>query len=250
MPGSPATPTGQGDYTAQPGDSVASIAHEHGFFWQTLWDHPGNSDLKQARATPHVLLPGDRVTVPPLTIRQEDAPTEQHHRFKRKGVPGLLKIRIMKPFEPEDPEPADQPDFTQLHVSTEDPEEKEQGMEPAKDTRYRLVIDGVPQDGSTDGQGYLSVSIDPAAREGLLIVSPGTEQEWRLTLLLGGLDPVESRTGQAQRLFNLGYYRGPVDQPNDSLDPAIDAFRAEKGLSETGEPAEETLDKLKEVHGS
>jgi len=44
---------------------MGSIAFAHGHFWKTLWELPANADLKRARKHPHILLPGDRVTILP-----------------------------------------------------------------------------------------------------------------------------------------------------------------------------------------
>ena len=52
------------DYPVKQGDSLASIAFDHGLFWQSVWNHPNNARLKQQRGSPNILKPGDVVFVP------------------------------------------------------------------------------------------------------------------------------------------------------------------------------------------
>lgn len=71
----------------QAGDSIPSIAKDNGFFWQTVWNHPQNADLKASRKNPNQLVRGDEVFVPDLTTKGVERSTESKHRFVRKGDP-------------------------------------------------------------------------------------------------------------------------------------------------------------------
>ena len=52
-------------YRAAQGDRLPTIAREKGFArWQTIWNFKGNAALKELRGTPHILLPGDEVSIP------------------------------------------------------------------------------------------------------------------------------------------------------------------------------------------
>src|SRR5262249_17842677 len=87
-------PVGKGDYVVQSGDCMESIAYEHGFLAKTLWNLPENAELRNHRE-PNVLLPGDRVTIPPIRLREEDRPTDQRHRFRLLGPPCQFRLRFL-----------------------------------------------------------------------------------------------------------------------------------------------------------
>jgi N-acetylmuramoyl-L-alanine amidase len=210
-------PLGQGDHEVREGDCMTSIATEHGFFWKTLWNLAENSDLKSARKDPFCLLSGDRVHVPPLRKKQETRPCKAKHRFRRKGVPARLKLKVL--------------DFT---------------GQPRKNEEYVLVIDGDSRNGKLDSNGVLDVPISPMARGGKLRVGDDV-----YLLALGNTDPVTETTGIQQRLNNLKYHCGFADGTLNPLTvAAIEQFQGDNGLEVTGEPDEATRNKLHEVHGS
>lgn len=78
-------------HTVKEGDCIASIAAEYGFFPDTLWNDPANKDLRERRASPYILAPGDTVAIPEKRIKQIEKPASQKHRFRRKGVPATLQ---------------------------------------------------------------------------------------------------------------------------------------------------------------
>ena len=84
------------DYTVTSGDCFNSISYDRGFFWETLWNHGKNAELKSKRKDPNILKEGDVVHIPDLTVKEEQGATEQRHKFKLKGVPAKLKIRVMR----------------------------------------------------------------------------------------------------------------------------------------------------------
>jgi N-acetylmuramoyl-L-alanine amidase len=51
------------------GDCVLSIAEQYGFFWETVWNHPSNAELKKKREDPAILYPGDVVFVPEKRLK-------------------------------------------------------------------------------------------------------------------------------------------------------------------------------------
>ena len=78
-------------YVVKPGDCMASIAVEHNFLWETLWNLPENAALKDSRQDPYVLLPGDQVFIPELRPKEVPRATDN---FTRKGVRECLRIVI------------------------------------------------------------------------------------------------------------------------------------------------------------
>src|SRR4051794_8878890 len=87
-------------HTVQEGECTSSISFEHGFFWQTLWNHADNADLKASRESPFVLKPGDVVHIPELRQREVSAATGLRHTFRRKGVPAVLRMQLLEQKKP------------------------------------------------------------------------------------------------------------------------------------------------------
>lgn len=213
-----AEPVGQGDYVVQKGDCIESIAFEHGLFWKTVWNHLQNAELKRARKDPNVLLPGDRVHLIEKRKKQEAGDPEQKHRFKRKGVPSILRMQLLNEGQ------------------------------PRANLKYVLEIDGITYTGNTDGDGRLKQTLPPNARTAQLKL--GDDGQECYTLKLRHIDPVSSLTGVQARLSNIGYDPGPIDgKMRASLEAALTLFQEKYDLKITGEPDQATQDKLLEVHG-
>lgn len=204
-------------HTASSGESVTSIAESYGFFWQTVWDHDKNAELKQKRKTPNVIAPGDEVFIPPKQKKEESRATEAKHTFKRKGVPAMLRIQLLELDEPRANEP------------------------------YILEIDGQLISGETDGDGIIEQPISPKARGGILKL-PNSGEEWPIRI--GHLDPVDTPQGVQQRLNNLGFDAGDEtgDLTASATVEALKRFQAKHGLEATGELTSETTAKLEEIH--
>jgi N-acetylmuramoyl-L-alanine amidase len=219
--GSPDTgPVGQGDYIVREGDCISSIAREHGFFWQTIWDDPGNTQIVEIRKDPNVLLAEDRVTIPEKQRKDEPIAAEQRHRFKRKGEPSRLNMQFMS------------------------------NGEPIANKPYKLEIDGhEPIEGMTDSAGYVRTAIPgDADRAVLTLGDPGEEVTYDLEL--GAMAPITELKGVQRRLRNLGYAIDKADgKPSETTTRALTEFQAANGLPETGAPDPATRSKLQQVYG-
>jgi hypothetical protein len=213
-------PAGTGNYVAQEGDCVLSLAERFGFFWQTIWNHPENRELKTKRGRPSILLPGDRVTIPQLTIGHVDCPTDRVHRFVRKGVPNKVRLYF-----------------------------QEEG-EPLADMPWQASVDGTAFEGTTDSQGGMEMALRFDARECRIKVGTG-ESERHYVIRLGNLDPWNTSSGALSRLRNLGFLRSPSEgRPPEETAGAIREFQMFRSLEPTGEFDEPTCRELRRMHGS
>jgi Putative peptidoglycan binding domain/LysM domain len=214
-----AGPVGQGNYVVQPGDCIESIAFDHGFKWQTLWNLPANAELKSKRK-PNLLLPGDLVTIPPIRPRKESRATDQNHKFRLLGTPSRLQLRFL--------------------------DDKQQ---PRSGIKYVLTIDGQIRRGSLDGAGKLNVPIPPDARQGSITLQTDPEPEI-YPLNFGHLDPISSPTGLRGRLNNLGFSCASDGDFDADLQGAIMRFQLANNLQPTGQLDDKTREALQQGHQS
>jgi hypothetical protein len=210
------TPVGQGNYEVQHGDCLTSIAGRFGFLWETLWNLPENAELKYTRKNPNVLLPGDRLTIPEIKLRQYTAETDKQHSFVKLGTPAKLRLRFFEDGEPRAGE------------------------------SYVLTIGGEVRFGKLDGNGQLLEPIPPTADSARLSIN----NEDPIALKLGTVDPITEISGIQGRLSNLGYYGGQIDKIiGPKTRAALRHFQQRSGLPATGKVTQATRDKLLEAHG-
>ncbi|HBY59584.1 MAG TPA: hypothetical protein DEH78_07155 [Solibacterales bacterium] len=205
------------EHTVQQGDSVKSVAFQHGLFWETVWNHPNNAELKALRKNPNILYPGDKLFVPERVVKEVDAAVDGLHQFKVKNVPDKLKVRFLK-----------------------------QG-EPRADVPYTLDVDGETSQGNTDGGGWVIKTIKPNAKKAKFDFGKGEVFEMKL----GHLDPIDTVSGLQARLANMGIWEGAVDgQVTPEFTDALKGYQKKRGLTESGEPDAGTQQKVEEEYGS
>ena len=206
-------------YTLGEKDSVDSLCYARGLFPEDVWNRPENSELKSLRKDRSVLMKGDVLYLPELVLKHEDAQTEKLHRFRRKAVPAEIGFRLLD----------------------------ERG-EPRRNVAYILRIDGERFDGQTDGDGMASFYVPPDAESALLEV-PSTGEVFDMGV--GRMDPIDTDSGVALRLNNLGFaVETGEDGPDpDSLASAVSSFQKRNALDQTGEIDDQTRAKIKEVAG-
>lgn len=211
---------GEGSHVeVRQGDCISSIALENGHFWETIWNHSANAQLREQRGDPNVLLPGDRVFVPAKQTKEESCQTDQTHRFRRRGEPTKLRLRLLS----------------------------DSGRPRARET-YRLIVDGRHRhDGQTDADGRIEHFIAGNSASAKLYVGP-ENQEYQL--LLGHVDPVSEISGVQARLRNLGYNPGEIDgRMGPETRAALEQFQTDRDIQVTGRPDQATRDALEQAHG-
>ncbi len=239
------------------GDSIASVASEHGFFWETLWSSPDNAELKSQRNDPNVLQEGDVVVVPDLSRKDESCAVEGRHRFVRKGIPVNLRLRLFdipESLEIDDDDTGGDPCEWEREdlLSSEPASDPAKQPKPRSNVKYTLEIESGPAiSGKTSGDGLIECSVPPSAHRGTLVLEPGTPNEERIELRIGYLDPIDQATGSQARLNNLGFRCGRNDgEIGPKTEQAIKNFQRSTGLKASGELDEATLQKLREAHES
>jgi len=205
-------------YMVRQGDCLDSIAFQYGFFPETLWNHPSNSELKQKRTDPNVLCPGDVIVIPDKRLGGHQAETDMVHTYRRKGVPKIFSVQVKFP-----------------------------SGSPLEHKPYELIIDGgAPRKGDTDSEGWVRAYIPPNAREARLSIA-GMNQ----TFDLGRLDPVDEPTGVQGRLHALRYFSGIIDGKfGEDTIKAIKAYQMHHDLPVTGEVTDEMRTFLTEETGA
>lgn len=204
------------NYQVKQGDCIFSIAVEHGFFSDTIWNHENNAELKSTRKDPGILMPGDTVFVPDKRLKEVLKPTNEVHKFICKNTPKILTIHLLRVGK------------------------------PVAKMEYRIDIDGVEKEGKTDSEGLLRQSISPKAKLAKILFADGSTFE----LKLGNMDPIDEVSGLQERLKNLSYYNGQLDAKlTDETNEALKIFQSSNDLEVTGEPDEETKALLVKLSG-
>jgi hypothetical protein len=205
-------------HRVQQGECLVSIAEDYGFFWETLWNFPANSELRARRLEPTVLLPGDEVVIPEKTIKSYTRPTGARHTFRVKNVPAKFNLRLLDVAD-----------------------------EPRAGLAYTLTIDGVVTRGTTDGDGWVRGSMPPKAQRAVIELDAGGE---RYEVDLGHLDPVDTVRGAQERLASLNAYDyEPDGQESAEWAEALREFQRARGLIVTGELDLSTQAALREAYG-
>jgi hypothetical protein len=203
------------------GETAISLAKKNGFFWQTVWDHPENAELKSKRKDPTLLFEDDDIFIPEKRIKEVSKANESEHSFKLKGDPCKIKIQLLKNGKPR---------------ANED---------------YIIEIECNQIKGKTDGEGIIVHPIPAAASTGKLILRNGKEV---YPLKIGALDPMDLPSGIQQRLNNLGFKCSVGDESGVakgelslSTKNALMQFQAQNKVKVSGELDSETKSKLKEL---
>jgi len=211
-------------HTIKQGEHLFRIAEENGFHdYHIVWDHPQNAELKKARENPNVLFPGDQVFIPDPELREESRSTDKNHKFQ-------VNVETL-----------------QLRLVLEDIYEK-----PIADAPCDLLVEGDLHKLTSNGRGLVELQISAKAENAVLVIKSDQTpfQDVELPVKIGHLNPIDTPSGQLQRLNNLGYYRGAFGLPDpQELQSAIEEFQCEHNLTVDGVCGPLSQAKLKAVHG-
>lgn len=190
-------------HAVKQGEHVSGIAAVYGFSsYRSIWNHPENENLKKLRKNPNVLYPGDSLYIPDRETREEAKQTEQRHTFKKTAGEVVLRVKVL------------------------DLQNRAQS-EPGSINSH-----GVHRDLSDKGDGVLQGEI-PANLKSAFLFFPwsGKEKEpspdLRIPISIGALDPITERSGQRQRLNNLGYFAGFSEKSEAQFIRALQEFQCD-----------------------
>ena len=210
-------------HVVEQGEHLSDIAARHGFSsFRVIWDHPENAELKKKRKNPNILFPGDRLFIPDKELREEARPVDQLHRFEAVREELQLRVKVLDLTD----KPEGGPCF--------------------------LVAGGVPNPMAENDnvfEDFIQSDVKEARME-----FPESRPRLKVSLSPGRLDPVETASGQRERLNNLGYFAGYTEGNAEQFQFAVEEFQCdhqkELGLKKpTGVCDAKTQALLEKVHG-
>lgn len=200
------------DYEVSQGDTIPSIALDTGFFWETIWNFGENANLKSKRKNPNILYEGDIVKIPDLKTKSDSKATGTSYKYKRKGEPIKITIKLLK-----------------------------SDGKPRANEAYVLDLDGKQFKGNTDGDGQIKQKIPGDCKGGTLSLKDGKEV---MPVQVGMLDPIDQISGVQHRLSNLGFDCDPTGELDDQTVRALQNFQAENNMQITDKIEESLKSKL------
>lgn len=209
------------------GQGLARIARIYGIAdWHVIYNDPANAEFRKKRPNPEVIYPGDRIIIPDPVTKSAPVEEKKDNGFVANISKSMLQVKV----------------------------ERGNGL-PLDGWTYRLTVGAAKSSGTVPSNGMVSCKVDPAAKDGELVVEPPSdtrEEPYRFRLKISFLDPESSTSGVQGRLNNLGIDSGAVDgKQRWELEQAVIAFRL---AHMSGTAASPTVDdavrqKLRELHG-
>jgi hypothetical protein len=178
-------------YVVKQGDYLAKIAHDLGFDGDKAWQDPSNADLRALRTNPNILFAGDLLQVP-------DPPTTT--------AATSLQVGSTNSFVSSAPTV----DVTVTFV----------GPDAAPYASMAFTVEELPDltGLTTDANGTATFQVPVTLPTATVTFTQTGETR---PLSIGGMDPIETRSGIFKRLQNLGYFGSDV-----AFDPAnLDLLR-------------------------
>ena len=220
-------------HTAQPGECLVRVAWRYLLQYKQVAGHADNQALMEKRKDPHMLFPGDKLTIPDEKPMSWTLETGKLHP---------LKVTVPR---------------KELRLVVRDAKN-----EPLANQAYTLVLEGAKPEkanrsGTTDGDGMLREPLPLMCMGAVLDIA-----DWKIQLRLGYLSPLPADEadpvgGIESRLRSLGYAAGQSRKPSKGkprvIAPdtklALALFQSDAELDVTGELDDDTLTKIKECYG-
>lgn len=184
-------------HTVKQGESLSSIAKIYDFNQiNTIYKHPLNDAFRSKRSNPEEIFPGDEIYIPEKEIKSEGIMTQMDNVITIKSEKRYLNLVLYDFFD--------------------------NGVALAN-CPYQLKTSKKVHEGYFDGEGKLSVEISKKETQAELrfeVEDRTGVSVYNWTLDIAHLDPVETPSGIAQRLENIGY-----------LDIDMDDFYSKSNLS-------------------
>lgn len=209
-------------------EHISELAERFGFSsFRTIWDHPDNAELKQKRRdNPHILAPGDRVVIPDREEKEETRGTDSQHVFQVSIDPIELRVRLLDLND----KPIQGPCFLEAGGN----------------------INLMRESGDT----FISAEPIPPDLKQAKMNFPQDKDKREVALRIGCLEPIDTPSGQRDRLNNLGYFAGFSRMTDDEIrnNPqfiwAVEEFQCDNGIKPQKPVCDQkTQDKLEKVHG-
>lgn len=213
-------------HTVQQGETFSSIAQSYGFpSWQSLYDHPDNSSLREKRPNPDVIYPGDTIVIPERVQAITKTETNIKKTFRTKRPKAKLTLNLGP-----------------------------NSGKSWKNRKVRLVLPSIELDADLDEEGNVEFDLPrqiPSTATLLVFSANKTDKPaYTVELEIATLDPLDTNEGIQSRLNSLGYDCGSVDGSiGRKTIRAIESFQLENGLTVNGQCDQDTHSALESFYG-
>ena len=168
-------------HVVKQGESLSFIEKQYGFNqFDTIYKDASNDAFRSKRSNPEEIFPGDELYIPEKEIKLENIATETDNVIIIKKDKRFINLEISEFFD---------------------------RGEPLANIPYTLIIGDKIHRGNLDSDGKLSVEIstqDKQANLSFEIKDQAGTSVYNWTLDIAHLDPIETPSGIAQRLENMG----------------------------------------------